>query len=151
MAVTARPLDPVPQAAAAYDALAPAYDELTSHHRYDEWTSDLERLALAHGLRGTRLLDVGCGTGKSFIPFLARGYAVTACDSSPEMLARARSKPAAAGARLLLADMRRMGLFGLTILAVAATFAAVLWWIAKGPHRGQVRQVGRVSQVRKTS
>jgi SAM-dependent methyltransferase len=108
MAVTARSLDPVPPAAAAYDALAPAYDELTSHHRYEEWTRDLERLALAHGLSGRRLLDVGCGTGKSFIPFLARGYAVTACDCSPGMLARARSKPAAARARLLCADMRRM-------------------------------------------
>ena len=45
---------------------------------------------------------------------------------------------------------RTLALFGLTILAVAATFAAVLWWIAKGPQRRQVGQVGRVSQVRKT-
>ena len=108
MAVTARALDPVQAANAGYDALAPAYDEFTSSHRYDEWTRDLEQLALAQGLSGRRLLDVGCGTGKSFIPFLARGYAVTACDSSAGMLARARAKPAAAGARLRLADMRRM-------------------------------------------
>ena len=108
MAVSARPLDPVQATTAGYDALAPAYDEFTSFHRYEEWTRDLERLALARGLSGRRLLDIGCGTGKSFIPFLERGYAVTACDSSPEMLARARAKPAAAGARLALADMRRM-------------------------------------------
>ncbi|MEA2332917.1 MAG: hypothetical protein QOH58_3055 [Thermoleophilaceae bacterium] len=93
---------------AAYDALAPVYDEFTSGHRYDEWTRDLESLARAHGLRGRRLLDVACGTGKSFIPFLARGYSVTACDLSPAMLARARTKRAAAGARLHLADMREL-------------------------------------------
>jgi SAM-dependent methyltransferase len=88
------------------DALAPLYDEFTSHHRYEEWTRDLEALAKAYGLRGRRLLDIACGTGKSFIPFLTRGYAVTACDVSPAMLERARRKPAARGADLHVGDMR---------------------------------------------
>ena len=92
----------------AYDALAPLYDELTSGHRYEEWTRDLEGLAREHGLCGRRLLDVGCGTGKSFIPFLARGYAVTACDISSGMLHQARAKRATTGAALHLADMRRL-------------------------------------------
>jgi SAM-dependent methyltransferase len=59
-------------------------------------------------LRGRRLLDVACGTGKSFLPFLARGYAVTACDISPEMVAAAQAKPETRGARLLVADMREL-------------------------------------------
>jgi SAM-dependent methyltransferase len=107
----------------SYDAMAPVYDAFTAHHRYDEWCTLLERLALDAGLRGRRLLDVACGTGKSFEPFLARGYEVTACDLSPRMLEQARGRAAGGdgrpGARLLVADMRelpRLGAFDLVCL-----------------------------------
>jgi SAM-dependent methyltransferase len=66
----------------------------------------LERRALDAGLRGRRLLDIACGTGKSYEPFLARGYAVTACDISPRMLEHARVRRP--GARLVEADMRAL-------------------------------------------
>ncbi len=79
-------------ARAAYDAFAPHYDAFTAHHDYETWTTTLERMARAHGLSGTRLLDVACGTGKSFLPFLGRGYEVTACDISPAMAERAAAK-----------------------------------------------------------
>ena len=46
-------------------------------------------IELAAPRPGERVLDVACGTGKSFMPFLARGWDVTACDLSPAMLARA--------------------------------------------------------------
>ncbi len=73
-----------------YDVVAPAYDTLTAGHAHDRWLADIERVALAHGLRGRRVLDVACGTGKSFAPLLRRGYDVTACDASAAMVARAR-------------------------------------------------------------
>jgi SAM-dependent methyltransferase len=38
------------------------------------------------------VLDVACGTGKSFVPLLERGYDVTACDVSARMLAHARAR-----------------------------------------------------------
>ena len=38
------------------------------------------------------VLDVACGTGKSFLPLLERGYDVTACDISEAMLRVARTK-----------------------------------------------------------
>jgi 2-polyprenyl-3-methyl-5-hydroxy-6-metoxy-1,4-benzoquinol methylase len=66
----------------AYDVAADVYDDFTAHHDYEGWTALIERLARAHGLAGGRLLDVGCGTGNSFLPFLERGYQVTACDIS---------------------------------------------------------------------
>ena len=94
-------------ALSAYEAIAPYYDELTSAYDYERWLDALECLALDHGLSGRRLLDVGCGTGKSFVPLAARGYEVTACDLSPAMVARARAK-APDGARVLVADMRRL-------------------------------------------
>src|SRR5690242_14968886 len=77
---------------AAYEELAHVYDELTAHHDHERWLSLLLGLAEAHGLAGRRLLDVGCGTGKSFMPLVRRGFDVTACDISPRMAARARRR-----------------------------------------------------------
>ena len=96
----------------AYDGFAPFYDAFTAHHDYEAWTRDLETLALAAGVRGAgRLLDVACGTGKSFLPFLDRGWEVTACDLSPAMAGRAAAK---AGSRAVVEvhDMRRLPVLG---------------------------------------
>jgi SAM-dependent methyltransferase len=98
----------------AYDDLAPAYDLLTADYPYDRWLAALESLAREHGLAGRDVLDVACGTGKSFLPLLARGWRVVGCDISPAMLARAAAK--APGTRLIEADMRtlpRLGEFDL--------------------------------------
>ena len=96
---------------ATYDALAPFYDRFTADHDYERWTLELEDLARRHGARGRRLLDLACGTGKSFAPFLARGYSVTACDISPEML-RGAALRAGDSARLLERDIRRLDQLG---------------------------------------
>ncbi len=132
---------PIPTAPAeSYDALAPFYDGFTAHHDYESWTRHLEAAALAHGLCGWRLLDVACGTGKSFIPFLKRGYEVTACDISAEMLGRAQAK--APEARLALADMRELPALGrfdlvtclddsLNYLLEAEEIEAALWGMAR--------------------
>jgi SAM-dependent methyltransferase len=94
-------------ARAAYDAFAPHYDAFTANHDYEAWTTTLEGLARECGLRGHRLLDVACGTGKSFVPYLDRGYEVCACDISPAMLEIAGRK-AAGRARLEIRDMREL-------------------------------------------
>lgn len=93
-------------ALAAYEPLAPFYDRFTADSAYEPVMDQVERWALAQGLRGKRLLDVGCGTGNSFRPMLERGYAVTACDISPAMVAEARRK--APGVDVLVADMRAL-------------------------------------------
>ena len=95
----------------AYDALAPFYDAFTAHHDYEQWVAALERLAREHGLRGDRVLDVACGTGKSCAPFVARGYAVTGCDGSQAMLDRARVRLPASVA-LVRRDLRALGRLG---------------------------------------
>jgi SAM-dependent methyltransferase len=97
--------------AQAYAVLAPAYDLLTAGYAYGPWLAAIEWLAVRHGLAGRRLLDVGCGTGKSFMPLLDRGFDVTACDISPEMVASARRK-ADGRADVLVADMRRLPILG---------------------------------------
>jgi SAM-dependent methyltransferase len=87
------------------------YDAFTAHHDYERWLPRLVALARRHGLQGRRLLDVACGTGKSFLPMLRAGWEVTGCDLSPSMLRRAQSK-ARGAARLELADMRDLPNFG---------------------------------------
>lgn len=95
----------------AYEAIAPAYDDFTAHHNYDLWLGALMPKLEKHGIRGKRLLDVACGTGKSFLPMLEQGWEVTACDISPAMVALAREK---VGDRveLFVADMRELPVYG---------------------------------------
>jgi SAM-dependent methyltransferase len=95
----------------AYEAIAPVYDDFTAHHDYELWLGALLPELRRHGLSGNRLLDVGCGTGKSFLPMLERGWDVTACDISPSMLELARSKVGEA-VRLTVTDMRKLPVFG---------------------------------------
>jgi SAM-dependent methyltransferase len=95
----------------AYEAIAPVYDDFTAHHDYELWLGNLLPKVRLHGLSGHRLLDVGCGTGKSFLPMLERGWEITACDISPSMLQLAQAK-AGDAAQLSVADMRKLPVFG---------------------------------------
>jgi SAM-dependent methyltransferase len=97
----------VDHALSAYEPFAAFYDEFTRDYEYDPWLDAIETWARAHGLRGRRLLDVACGTGKSFARLMAKGYAVTACDLSPAMVAKARRK-AGDAAEVIEADMRSL-------------------------------------------
>ena len=92
-------------ALATYEAFAPFYDRYTSDHGHDAWMADLERILRTHGLRGKRVLDVACGTGRSLMPLVRRGYRVTGCDRSPAMVERARAN-LGRDARVVVADMR---------------------------------------------
>lgn len=106
-------------AASGYDAFAPFYDAFTAGSDYEAWTSHVLDLAHAYGLVGTRLLDVACGTGKSFIPFPGRGFEVTGCDLSPAMLAEAARK--LPDVVLVEADMRELPALGSSTSSRAST------------------------------
>src|SRR3954454_9684387 len=102
----------------AYELLAPFYDRYTHKYGHEDWLASILAIAHEHGLRGTRLLDIGCGTGKSFLPMLERGYEVTAFDISPAMVERACEAAAGSEAEVLVADVRdlpRLGRFDLAI------------------------------------
>jgi SAM-dependent methyltransferase len=95
----------------AYDAFAPFYDDFTADHDDVSWTGLLLRSAEAHGLAGRRLLDVGCGTGRTIAPMVARGFVATGCDISPAMVAHARAR-LEGDARIEVGDMRSLGRLG---------------------------------------
>jgi SAM-dependent methyltransferase len=94
-----------------YEAMAPVYDDFTAHHDYEGWLTDLLAALERRELQGNRLLDVACGTGKSFLPMLPRGWEVTGCDISPAMIELAREK-AGDAVRLTVANMLELPKFG---------------------------------------
>ncbi len=59
---------------------------------YEAWTDFILDMALSAGVEARSVLDLGCGTGNSSAPFVARGLSLTGIDLSSEMLAVARRK-----------------------------------------------------------
>jgi SAM-dependent methyltransferase len=96
----------------AYATLAPFYDRFTADYAYDGWLAQIDDRARALGVFGRRVLDIGCGTGKSFAPLLARGYEVTGCDLSEEMVDVARTKFDGLVEDIFVADMRALPTVG---------------------------------------
>jgi SAM-dependent methyltransferase len=94
-------------ALSAYEALAPFYDRYTADYDHARWLREIRRVGTTLGLRGNRLLDVGCGTGRSFLPMLERGWSVTACDISPAMCELAL-RAAGGRAEVVVADAREL-------------------------------------------
>jgi SAM-dependent methyltransferase len=88
-----------------FSAVATRYDELRPVD--DGWWEVFEALVRAGDLRGTRVLEVGCGTGKVAAALAQRELCrIWAVDTSPEMLAVARA--AAPGVRFKEAAAERL-------------------------------------------
>src|SRR5215207_5479002 len=94
----------------ANDRFAPHYDAFNAQYQYEQWVRRLLNCADGAGnLQRRRLLDLGCGTGLSFLPLLQSGWTVVACDVSPEMVAAAQARGrvnSGGGATVLVGDMR---------------------------------------------
>ena len=94
----------------AYTALAGSYDRLTADVDYGKWADYAQR----HFRRLKRpvetVLELGCGTGSLTRLLARRGYAVTAIDLSPDMLAVADQKCEGLGVLFLCQDMSRLTL-----------------------------------------
>lgn len=86
--------------ARAFDRAAPVYDDL-----YADGANPLMAWLRAESLAvvqrrlpaGSRLVEVGCGTGEETLALARAGYRVLGLDISPEMVRRARKKALAAG------------------------------------------------------
>jgi len=73
-----------------HPSIAAAYDAENAWGRDDDFF-----LALAAETPGSRLLDLGCGTGRLTVALAAAGHDVTGVDPAGAMLAVARTKPGA--------------------------------------------------------
>lgn len=133
------------ESSAEYDAFAPYYDGFTAESDYGAWTLHVLELLGEHGLRGHGLLDLACGSGKSFACFLERGFEVTGCDSSRGMLeAAARRAPSATLVQADLRDLPRLGSFDVVTCfddalnylldedELGAAFAGIAWNLRPG-------------------
>jgi len=124
-----------------YDRVAPVYDLMESflERRFRAWRRELWRRVDA----GTRVLEVGVGTGKNLAvhPFES---IVTGIDLSPKMLARAQRRARRLGSqtRLELADVQALPFADGSFDVVVATF---VFCSVPDPARGlqEVRRVLR--------
>lgn len=82
---TVRPVKP-------FSLLSYVYDAIMDDVDYEDWADFILRNVTARGWQPGELLDLGCGTGNSTYPMVARGLRVTGLDASAEMLAVARDK-----------------------------------------------------------
>ncbi len=105
-----------------YAGIAELYD--LEHESYDD-DLDLYR-ELARG-SDRPVLELACGSGRVLVPIAAAGHDITGIDSSPPMLARAKTAAAAASVAervkllagsMVEADQVAGGPFGLIIIAL---------------------------------
>ncbi|SHJ12007.1 class I SAM-dependent DNA methyltransferase [Wenxinia saemankumensis] len=102
-----------------YDSVADLFDAQRDRSLYERRWLDRWLGTAPRGAGGTRVLDLGCGTGRPIAAYLAeRGAAVTGVDGAPRMLERFRANVPAA--RAVEADMRG--------LQLGERFDAILAW-----------------------
>ena len=80
---------------APFDAEAATYDDAFTATRLGRWLRDLVRPRLAAAFPpGSRVLELGCGTGEDAVWLARRGAHVVAVDASARMVEVARQKAA---------------------------------------------------------
>lgn len=85
--------------ASAFDEAAGSYDRLYGTNRIMAWMRGESLALLMSAFRpGSRLLEVGCGTGEEALALAAAGYRIVATDVSPAMIQTAQAKPQPPGA-----------------------------------------------------
>ena len=84
-----------------------AYRETTTPWETGKPSGELVRIVEGKILKPSRVLEVGCGTGANAVYLARRGFEVTAIDSSPPAVERARTRAEQTGAllRIVLGDV----------------------------------------------
>jgi SAM-dependent methyltransferase len=105
-----------------YQAFAALYDTLMADAPYDKWIDYMHRQLHKSNLLGSRVLDVGCGTGELLVRLNDLGAEVVGVDLSAEMLAIAKEKCEKAGFSPLLIQQSMTDLEGLGQFDVVTVF-----------------------------
>lgn len=108
-----------------YGRIAPIYDlmEILPELRYTSWRRRFWEIVRGELSRGSRLLEVGVGTGKN-IPYWPQEIQFTAIDLTPGMVTRARQRAAKLGveAEIMEGDAQSLQFLDDSFDAAAATF-----------------------------
>ncbi len=116
--------DPLADTQLAFDSVAADYDGPSGNNALiQRLRAQTMAAVLRHAAPGSRLVDLGCGTGLDAEYLARRGYQVTATDWSPEMVGRTRQRAAAAGLGLRL-EARHLGIQAIGELPAGAFDAA---------------------------
>ena len=86
-----------PAATVAFDRLAADYDLLTGGALFVLLRARTHRAFARRLAAGSRILEIGCGTGRDTCFLASRGFTVVACDPSEEMASRALRRLAREG------------------------------------------------------
>ncbi|MEV4183002.1 class I SAM-dependent methyltransferase, partial [Streptosporangium canum] len=97
----------VDETLAGYESVAARYDELNARMDTARLVDRYVEVVDRYGSGGRRLLDAGCGTGRSSVAFRERGFEVTGYDLSPAMVAMARRRPGAEGIRFQVGRLQQ--------------------------------------------
>ena len=81
----------------AFDRLAADYDALTGGEIFRHLRARVHHVYARQFARGSRVLEIGCGTGVDTHFLAAHGVRVVACDPSEEMVSRTLRRLAGAG------------------------------------------------------
>lgn len=80
----------------AYESLAKVYDKIMREDvDYGEWARYTDSLFCESGIRGNKILDLGCGTGGITLEMSKLGREMSGVDISEAMIAEAKKKFAA--------------------------------------------------------
>lgn len=92
------------------------YDAIQSDWDYDRDMSFVQRAMSRHGDGGSRLLEIGCGTGEHTCRFVDAGFDVTAVDKYEGMLELARTKCDADFRRAALPELPVDGSYDVVVM-----------------------------------
>jgi SAM-dependent methyltransferase len=116
--------DPLADTQVAFDSVAADYDGPSGNNALIQRLRAQTMAAVTQRLpAGSRLLDLGCGTGLDAAYLAQRGYQVTATDWSPEMVRRTQQRAALAGLEQRL-EARHLGIQEISQLPAGAFDAA---------------------------
>jgi 2-polyprenyl-3-methyl-5-hydroxy-6-metoxy-1,4-benzoquinol methylase len=116
--------NPLADTQQAFDSVAADYDGPSGNNALIQKLRAQTMAAVTrHAAAGSRLVDLGCGTGLDAEYLARRGYHVTATDWSPEMVRRTQQRAAAAGLGDRL-EVRHLGIQEIGELPAGAYDAA---------------------------
>lgn len=90
----------------AYTAEAKIYDGSRFESKVGRYYYEIERSRILEWLKGPKILELGCGTGRYIVPFSKLGFDCTGIDITPAMLEVAKQKAKKIGVtpKLLIMD-----------------------------------------------